>query len=130
MGEREMFLFPLPCPPRGGEGDFTYSLKKGFFMFKNDDLPDFFKTLSPLEMTLLYHDWRVMGRRAQNPEAMDWFLWIILAGRGWGKTRTGAQWVKRIAWKNKRARNALVAHTAADGRGVRVRGRARRPDFG
>jgi phage terminase large subunit-like protein len=91
-------------------------------MFKNDDLPDFFKTLSPLEMTLLYHDWRVMGRRAQNPEVEDWFLWIILAGRGWGKTRTGAQWVHRMAWKNKRARIALVAHTAADGRGVMVEG--------
>jgi phage terminase large subunit-like protein len=84
--------------------------------------PDFLNTLSAQEIALLYHDWRIMGRSAQNPQTDNWFLWMILAGRGWGKTRTGAQWVHTVAWRLKNARIALVAHTAADGRGVMVEG--------
>ncbi len=53
--------------------------------------------------------------------AGNWTTWLILAGRGWGKTRTGAEAVRQ-AVKDGRRRIALVAPTAADGRDVMVEG--------
>lgn len=47
---------------------------------------------------------------------------MILAGRGWGKTRTGAEWVRERALRDPGCRIALVARTAADVRDVIVEG--------
>jgi len=67
-------------------------------------------------------DWRFWGRPEQQlPPGDDWDKWLILAGRGWGKTRTGAETVR--AWvKAGYRRIALVAATAADARDVIVEG--------
>jgi phage terminase large subunit-like protein len=55
------------------------------------------------------------------PPAGDWRTWLILAGRGWGKTRTGAEWViDRI--EDGHERIALIGPTAADVRDVMVEG--------
>jgi len=55
------------------------------------------------------------------PPPGDWRTWLILAGRGWGKTRTGAEWVlDRI--EDGYERIALVGPTAADVRDVMVEG--------
>jgi phage terminase large subunit-like protein len=55
------------------------------------------------------------------PPHGDWRTWLILAGRGWGKTRTGAEWViDRI--EDGYQRVALVGPTAADARDVMVEG--------
>jgi phage terminase large subunit-like protein len=48
-------------------------------------------------------------------------VWLIQAGRGWGKTRTGAEWVRLQVESGKR-RIALVGPTAADCRDVMVEG--------
>jgi phage terminase large subunit-like protein len=60
------------------------------------------------------------ARPSQRPPGGDWLLWLILAGRGYGKTRSGAEW----AWRKARTqpRGALVAPTAADARDVMVEG--------
>ena len=47
---------------------------------------------------------------------------MVLAGRGWGKTRTGAEWVRDRAMSAPDQRIALVARTAADARDVMVEG--------
>jgi len=47
---------------------------------------------------------------------------LILAGRGWGKTRTGAEWVRELARDYPGCRIALVAETAADARDVMIKG--------
>ena len=39
-------------------------------------------------------DWRSIARIEQLPPSGDWSVWLILAGRGAGKTRTGAEWVR------------------------------------
>lgn len=52
----------------------------------------------------------------------DWRTWLILAGRGFGKTRAVAEWVRGIASDNPRARIAIVGLTAADARDVIVEG--------
>lgn len=56
-----------------------------------------------------------------TPEG-DWKYWICMAGRGWGKTRTGAQWVRDLVENHGVMRIALVAPTAADVRDIMVNG--------
>lgn len=51
-----------------------------------------------------------------------WFIWIILAGRGWGKTRTGAEDTLKFMLEHPYSRVALVAATFADGRDTMVEG--------
>ena len=67
-------------------------------------------------------DWRGFWARPNQiaPDG-DWDIWLILAGRGFGKTRSGAEWVReRVAAGAKRI--ALVGETAADTRDVMVEG--------
>ena len=63
--------------------------------------------------------WRFRGQAA--PEG-DWRVWLIQAGRGFGKTRAGAEWVSAFARGRRDARIALVGATIADARQVMVHG--------
>jgi len=67
------------------------------------------------------HDWEQIARPNQLAPPGDWRTWLILAGRGWGKTLCGAEWVRQQVYLGKR-RIALVAPTAADARDVMVEG--------
>lgn len=62
------------------------------------------------------------ARPNQHPPAGDWLVWLILAGRGFGKTRTGAEWVADHALTNAGSRWAIVAATFADGRDTCIEG--------
>jgi phage terminase large subunit-like protein len=39
------------------------------------------------------HEWHSQRRESQTPPDWDWFVWLLMAGRGFGKTRTGAGWI-------------------------------------
>ncbi len=54
----------------------------------------------------------------------DWRTWVIMAGRGYGKTRAGAEWVAAQARHDGRLRIALVAATLAEARSIMVDGEA------
>lgn len=60
-------------------------------------------------------------RASQRPPAGDWNIWVILAGRGFGKTHAGAEWVHALAAIAPR-RIALVAPTLDVARSVMVEG--------
>lgn len=60
------------------------------------------------------------ARRDQRPPAWEWDVWMALAGRGWGKTRTGAEWALMKA--RTQERGALIGPTAADTRDILVEG--------
>lgn len=60
------------------------------------------------------------ARRTQRPPDSDWDVWMCLAGRGWGKTRVGAEW--SIEQARKLPRGALIGPTAADTRDILVQG--------
>lgn len=79
-------------------------------------------TLSPGALETLKADWRFWGRPDQHAPPGSWRTWLVLAGRGWGKTRTGAEWVREQVESGKAGRIALVAPTAADVRDVMVEG--------
>src|SRR5262249_16153670 len=69
-------------------------------------------------------DWRYQGRKEQQPPEGDWRTWLLLAGRGFGKSRTGAEYVRRQVEDRVCHRVALVAPTAADCRDVMVEGQS------
>jgi Terminase large subunit, T4likevirus-type, N-terminal len=62
------------------------------------------------------------ARETQRPPGGDWSRWFLMAGRGFGKTIAGAQWVRHIAETGQGQRIALVAPTAADVRDVMIEG--------
>jgi len=75
------------------------------------------------EAAALIHDWDLWARPNQRPPASAWDVWMLRAGRGFGKTRTGAEWVKGKAEElGAGGRIALIARTAADTREVMVEG--------
>ncbi|MDE1901671.1 MAG: DNA-packaging protein [Alphaproteobacteria bacterium] len=67
--------------------------------------------------------WLKAARPQQiTPPGNDWRIWLILAGRGWGKTRTGAEDVAYYALWHNNVRVAIVAPTYADARDTCVEG--------
>lgn len=74
--------------------------------------------VSDLERLVWHAQWRVMARDKQIMPAGDWNIWLILAGRGWGKTRTGAQSLAEMAISQPETRWSVIAPTHSDLRGV------------
>jgi phage terminase large subunit-like protein len=70
----------------------------------------------------LKYEWPYRARPEQLPPPGDWRVWLLLAGRGFGKTRTGAELVRTRVGAHTARRLALVAPTAADARDVMVEG--------
>jgi len=75
--------------------------------------------------TLADGGWRAKARPEQlAPEGDWWNGWLLMAGRGFGKTRTGAEWVKEHVEAGTAGRIALIAPTAGDARDVMIEGPA------
>jgi len=72
--------------------------------------------------------WLMWARPDQKPPEGDWLTWLMLGGRGAGKTRAGAEWVRGVAMDDRRftdgpvRRIALVGETYADVREVMIEG--------
>ncbi|CAN5950631.1 unnamed protein product [Sphagnum jensenii] len=87
-------------------------------------------SLSEAEKAALNYAWDFWARPNQKAPPGSWNTWLVLAGRGFGKTRMGSEWIREgvcgttpmssgpKAW----SRIALVAETAADARDVMVLG--------
>lgn len=71
---------------------------------------------------VLSYNWQQMARANQLPPKGDWRVWLILAGRGFGKTRTGAETLRQWVSQGVCRRLALVAETEAEVRQVMVEG--------
>ena len=68
----------------------------------------------------LAHKHQLAPERANS--GADWTTWLILGGRGAGKTRAGAEWVREVAINDPNARIALIGETEHDAREVMVEG--------
>lgn len=83
---------------------------------------EFVGSLSETQCAELLHDWRgFLARPNQIAPEGDWDIWMILAGRGFGKTRSGAEWVREQV-KAGSQRIALVAETQKDLEEVMIEG--------
>jgi phage terminase large subunit-like protein len=69
----------------------------------------------------LLSNWSLWARPQQLEPDGNWRTWLILAGRAFGKSRTGAETVRRWAMEYPGCHIALVGRTAADVRDVMVR---------
>src|SRR2546425_1849615 len=83
----------------------------------------FLARLTPQEKAALPYQWRGWKARPNQlaPQG-SWRVWLILAGRGNGKTRAGAEWVREEVESGRARRIALVAETEAEARDVMVEG--------
>jgi phage terminase large subunit-like protein len=77
--------------------------------------------LTDAEKSALLYDWRgFLARPEQVMPDGDWDIWLVLAGRGFGKTRTGAEAVREEVEASRSGMIGLIAETAADARDVMV----------
>lgn len=75
----------------------SLSIREQLALLSADERAAYVESLSPEDLDLLVHnDWSVKGRPEQQLPPGDWFLWFIRAGRGFGKTETGAEATKEL----------------------------------
>jgi phage terminase large subunit-like protein len=103
-------LFPRPPIQRIGD---ILALKKG-------SRAQMLEEITPLECAQVIYDWTLWARPDQAPPPDDWIVWLILAGRGAGKTRAGVEAIRE--WSKTHAIVNLIGPTADDVRDVMVLG--------
>lgn len=95
------------------------SLAESISLLPEADRLKILADLSEDELDELEYDWRFWGRPTQFAPDGDWSTWIALAGRGFGKTEAGAQWIKERV-RDGAMSIALVAETHRDLKSVMV----------
>lgn len=74
------------------------------------------------EAAILLYEWSKWARPSQLAPVDEWDGWLILAGRGFGKTRMGSEFVRQEVEAGRAKRIGLVGETSADGKDVMVNG--------
>ena len=87
-----------------------------------DQLADVIGSLTPTQQLSALYDWSLWRRPKQTTPEGQWRVWLILAGRGFGKTRTGAEFIREQVDSGNAKHIALVGATAADVRDTMVEG--------
>lgn len=77
-------------------------------------------SLSDQQAAALLYDWPFWARPTQLEPAGDWRIWLVLAGRGYGKTRIGAEWMR--AQTRRYPLVNMVGATFSDIRDIMVEG--------
>ena len=83
--------------------------------------PSALDALSDEEIKSLAFDWPLWARAKQLPPPGDWVTWLLMGGRGSGKTRAGAEWVRGLA-RDGIGPIALVGETITEAIAVMVEG--------
>jgi hypothetical protein len=76
--------------------------------------------LTPMQRARLRYQWRFWARPEQLPPEGAWTYWAIKAGRGWGKTRAGAEMVR--TWAGAHRYVNLIGATSDDARDIMIEG--------
>lgn len=101
----------------------NYSTAQRFHELEPGARDAFIAGLTDAEALAFLYDWSFWRRPNQATPPGDWPIWLILAGRGFGKTRTGAEWAIETAEKRgSGGRIALVARVPGDVRDVMIEG--------
>lgn len=78
--------------------------------------------LDDQEAAVIATTWEFWARDEQRAPAGEWTFWLILAGRGYGKTRSGGEWVRDRATSGRFQQVNLIAATADDARDIMIEG--------
>ena len=82
----------------------------------------FFAMLTPEQRERLPFEWEAVARPEQMEPPGPWRWWLCKPGRGWGKTRSGAEWVRAQVKAMWGSRGFLIGKTGDDARAVMVEG--------
>ena len=90
-------------------------------------MADLLASMSAAERDCFLADFSTFAHEHQRPPHLansgeEWTTWLVLGGRGAGKTRAGAEWVRSVAQSDGKARIALIAETEHEAREVMVEG--------
>lgn len=106
----------IATPPKLG----TRSLAESMSWLSDAERAELMASLSEQEARDLLFDWPVWARPDQLPPPGNWRVWLVMAGRGFGKTRIGAEWVrqrvKSFPYTN------IIGATADDARDIMIEG--------
>lgn len=100
----------------------SLSLKERLGLLPPEQREQKIRRLAPDKAQALFHSWKWTARPEQIAPKGTWKHWLILSGRGWGKTRTAAEFVVEEILKGNATRIAFIGRTAADVRDVMVEG--------
>lgn len=78
-------------------------------------------SLTPEQQQALKYEWAANARPEQLAPSGHWLYWLLLAGRGFGKTRSVAEWARSKAKALPGSHGAIISPTAADARDVMVK---------
>lgn len=91
----------------------TSSLASSLASLEASKRQEVLDSLTDAQANELLWDWRFWARPNQIAPDGDWQTWLALAGRGFGKTEAGAQWVRERVRAGARS-IALIAETQKD----------------
>lgn len=88
------------------------------------DRTEILASLTEAQAQELLWDWKAWARPNQLQPPGDWLTWLVLAGRGFGKTRCGSEWIREEVNAKRAGRIALIAETQKDLEEVMVFGQS------
>lgn len=98
----------------------------------DEQLEELILELTPKEQEELLYHWPMWARPTTKREngtwtgqlapPCDWDIWLLLTGRGWGKTRSAAEWIRDRVTTGIAGRIALIAPDPADARDIMIEG--------
>ena len=100
----------------------SWSIAERLARLSPDDVTAIRAELGEAGWARLQSLWALRGRPAQLAPPGNWRVWLIQAGRGFGKTRAGAEWVDALARAQGGLHIALVGATMKDVRAVMIEG--------
>jgi phage terminase large subunit-like protein len=114
----------VPLAIGDGEDEVEHQAVRALEALDDEELRRVLGELSEAERRALEAHWPAWAHEGQMAPAGSWRTWTMLAGRGFGKTKAGAEWVSAFARGHPDASIALVAATAEEARNVMVEGRS------
>jgi phage terminase large subunit-like protein len=114
---------PLAPPFQGGEGDGKALLER-LIELPPEARRDALMAAGEAHAKAFDSEWATWAHDGQMPTHDDWTVCVMKCGRGFGKTRAGAEWVSAKARANPGCHIALVAATPDEARRVMIEGRS------
>ena len=97
-------------------------LRESLASLTNDQRAEVLSKLPDSVAASIAYDWGIWALDKQVEPSGSWLIWLVLAGRGFGKTRIGAEWIRRRVDSGEARRIILAGATADDLRDIMIEG--------